>query len=101
MTPYSTIPKTERVSSLERGRGMDALGAPLSSGERGLVGALREGCGGRPEGAVSPQARRSVSEPRSQPDPSAARGTPKKNPELGLCVIPFCRPHIINLLPLL
>jgi len=40
--------------------------------------ALREGCGGRPEGAVSPKARRSASEPRSSPTPSEVRGTPQK-----------------------
>jgi hypothetical protein len=41
--------------------------------------ALREGCGGRPEGAVSPKARRSASEPRSSPTPSEARGHAPKN----------------------
>jgi len=41
---------------------------------------LREGCGGRPEGAVSPRSARRDGAPRTpkQPDPSAARGTPKR-----------------------
>ena len=41
---------------------------------------LREGCGGRLEGAVSPRRARRDGALRTpqQPDPSAARGTPKK-----------------------
>ena len=40
----------------------------------------REGCGGRPGGAVSPRFARRDGAPRTpeQPDPSAARGTPQK-----------------------
>ena len=44
---------------------------------------LREGCGGRPEGAVSPRRARRDGALRTpqQPDPSAARDTPKPNLE--------------------
>ena len=48
----------------------------------GFGGVLREGCGGRPEGAVSPQARRSASEPRRSPTRAQRGARPETHLEL-------------------